>query len=198
MKKEIKELQPRRQLKYCPMCGVTLPKTFDHYMPAARFPEYAVMALNLIPCCSQCNSIKDDDWLSTSGERQFLHLYFDCIPEEQYLFVQLLSSADMRGVGASFELRRPSGFRRNKWSLLTSHYKRLKLLERFSEEGNEEIAEVLAGCKAHLQAGGGSASLLLQNLANDRATVYGDSHWRTVLMRALSTYSRLDQLIPLI
>jgi hypothetical protein len=57
LKKAIIETQPTRQLKYCPMCGTTLPKTFDHYMPAVLFPEYAVHPLNLVPCSYLCNSI---------------------------------------------------------------------------------------------------------------------------------------------
>lgn len=49
LKKAIHDAQPKRLLKYCPMCGTTLPRTFDHYMPAVAFPEFAVHPLNLVP-----------------------------------------------------------------------------------------------------------------------------------------------------
>src|SRR5260221_13490191 len=33
LKEDIKTSQPPRQLKYCPMCGTTVPATFDHHLP---------------------------------------------------------------------------------------------------------------------------------------------------------------------
>jgi len=77
LKTAIKAAQPTRTLKYCPMCGTTLHSTFDHYMPMARFPEFSVHALNLVPCCSTCNSTKLHDWLGSNGERQYLHSFVD-------------------------------------------------------------------------------------------------------------------------
>ncbi len=89
LKDDIRSAQPQRQLKYCPMCGTTLPKTYDHYLPAVAFPEFAVHALNLVPCCALCNSMKDDDWLSAAGERQYLHAYADILPDVQFVHVTL-------------------------------------------------------------------------------------------------------------
>ena len=108
LKEAIKRTQPRRSMKYCPMCGTTLYSTFDHYMPMARFPEFSVHPLNLVPCCSRCNSIKHDDWLTTNGERQYLHSFSDDIPDKTFLRVTLIEDANLTGVGADSVLLGPT------------------------------------------------------------------------------------------
>ena len=59
----------------CQYCEIGSPDTFDHYLPEGTFPEYSVLALNLVPCCHLCNSKKSNIFL-VSGQRQFLNLYF--------------------------------------------------------------------------------------------------------------------------
>ena len=71
------------------MCGTTLPRTFDDYVPAVKFPEFAVHPLNLVPCCATCNSTKDADWLTAAGTRQYLHTYSDQLPDVQFVSVTL-------------------------------------------------------------------------------------------------------------
>lgn len=195
MKKAIKENQPKRQLKYCPMCGTTLPKTFDHYMPAVRFPEFAVHPHNLVPCCSRCNSTKDDDWLNAKGERQYFHAYADTVPDVQFVEVALVENPATKRVGAKFNLQRPAGVKDHQWRLVDSHYSRLKLIELFDEHGNDEVTEILADCFTHLETGGGDARTFLTGRAKDRTRIYGRNHWIVVLMTALSQHPNLDQWI---
>lgn len=194
LKQAIKEAQPRRQLKYCPMCGTTLPKTFDHYMPAVRFPEFAVHALNLVPCCSTCNSTKDDDWLSVTGRRQFLHAYTDEIPDLQFVRVTLHENQVFEGVGATFSLERPEGMADEQWSLIDSHFRRLKLIDRYNELSNDEISEVLSDCRVFYEAGGGRQNVrnFLVGRANERRNVHGINHWIVVLMNAMALHADLE------
>ncbi len=37
IKNLIRKSQEKRFLKYCPMCGTTLPRTYDHYLPSSLF-----------------------------------------------------------------------------------------------------------------------------------------------------------------
>lgn len=191
LKKSIATAQASRVLKYCPMCGTTLPRTHDHYLPAARFPEFSVHALNLVPCCSHCNSIKDDDWLDSNGKRQYLHLFSDEIPEDAFLVVVLTELPSMDGVGATFRLQRPAEFPPPAWELIEAHFRRLRLLERYSEQVNDEIAEILSDCAIYLEEGGISAASFLRKRAAERASVYGRSHWRVVLMQGLADSPKL-------
>ena len=185
LKNAIIDTQPKRQLKYCPMCGTTLPKTYDHYLPAVRFPEYAVHPLNLVPCCSLCNSIKDDDWLCAAGERQYLHAYSDALPDAQFVHVTLHQHAALKGVGATFSLQLPADVSAAQWRLIDSHFRRLHLIDRYDELGNDEIAEMLSDSKAYQDAGGPDVQAFLRRCAKDRRAVYGRNHWAAVLMSAL-------------
>lgn len=191
LKKDIKGAQPRRQLKYCPMCGTTLPKTYDHYLPAVLFPEFAVHPLNLVPCCALCNSIKDDDWLSAAGERQYLHAYADAVPNVQFVHVTLHEDPALLGVGATFSLEWPDGVPAAQWRLIESHFRRLKLITRYDELGNDEIAEILSDCKTYQEAGGPDARLFLSCRAAERKSVHGRNHWTAVLMDALAGHPKL-------
>lgn len=197
LKQAIRDAQPKRLLKYCPMCGTTLPGTFDHYMPAVRFPEFAVHPLNLVPCCAKCNSIKDDDWLSAAGARQFLHAYTDQVPELELVHVTLCTHPAFDGVGANFSLQRPAQIADELWNLIDSHFRRLKLIERYDDRGNDEIGEILADCGAHLSAGGADVRNFLRGRAADRRAVYGTNHWIAVLMQAMSEHPNLDAWVDL-
>lgn len=192
LKKAIVETQPKRQLKYCPMCGTTLPKTYDHYLPAVLFPEYAVHPLNLVPCCSLCNSIKDDDWLCAAGQRQYLHAYSDALPDAQFVHVTLHQHAAFKGVGATFSLRQPADVPAAQWRLIDSHFRRLRLIDRYDELGNDEIAEMLSDSKAYQDAGGLDVQTFLHGRATDRRAVYGRNHWTAVLMSALAEHLDLQ------
>jgi len=191
LKSAIKDAQPKRRLKFCPMCGVSRPSTYDHYLPGIRFPEFSVHPLNLVPCCSICNSTKDDDFLNQAGTLQYLHLYSDLIPTTPFLVVQLQSRPPAKAPGAAFSISRPSGFNLVAWALIERHYERLHLLERYSEDANDEIEEILESCAVHLSNGGKSARKFLRTFATQRAALYGDSDWRVVLTRELMLWTKL-------
>ncbi len=191
LKQAIREAQPKRTLKYCPMCGTTLPRTFDHYLPGAKFPEFAVHPLNLVPCCSTCNSTKDDFWLSASGKRLFWHAYTDKVPDLQFVRVTLHEDQALAGVGATFSLDKPSGVASDLWELIDSHFRRLKLIERYDERSNDEVAEILSDCGVFLETGGQDVQAFLNGQAKDRSTVYGRNHWIAVLMDAMAQHQNL-------
>lgn len=192
LKQAIRDAQPKRLLKYCPMCGTTLPRTFDHYMPGVIFPEFAVHPLNLVPCCATCNSTKDDDWLTAAGKRQFLHAYTDEVPDIQFVQVTLHEEHALAGVGATFSLVRPAGMDDDLWDLIDSHFRRLKLLDRYDERGNDEVAEILSDCRQFHDAGGQDVRAFLTGRADDRRTVYGRNHWIAVLMGAMAQHPNLE------
>lgn len=154
LKKAIKNAQVPRQLKYCPYCLMTSSDTHDHYLPAARFPEFAVNGLNLVPCCFRCNAIKDDDWLDAAGRRRYLHFYLDPAPDADFLKVQLFVVPPLAGAGAIFSIEQ-AGMSQNDWRLIREHFTRLRLIERYNENASNEIGEFLEAGATHLQTGGG-------------------------------------------
>lgn len=70
--------------EFCPLCGVNLVNTMDHYIPQESYPLFVVHPLNLIPSCSQCNGRKSDTILE-NGTRKFWNVYLDTPPKDQYL-----------------------------------------------------------------------------------------------------------------
>ena len=195
LKQAILDAQPKRLLKYCPMCGTTLPRTFDHYMPAIKFPEFAVHPMNLVPCCATCNSTKDADWVNEEGNRQYVHAYLDQLPDLQFVSVTLHQDPIFHGVGATFSIKMPIGMPKNLWTIVASHFKRLSLIERYDDRGNDEIGEILADCRSFIDAGGTDVKAFLQGRVNDRKTTYGRNHWIVVLMDAMARHQDLEDWI---
>ena len=182
--KLIKDTQPKRFLSLCPYCGLTIPKTHDHYLPESRFPELAVHALNLVPCCGACNETKNKYWRN-DNHRIFLHFYSDIIPQTQYIKATLYS-IDTSAVGASFAMQRPDNVADYIWEILEAHYEQLKLIEQYNENVNDEISCVHNSCVAHLRNGGTSLSGFINDLLIPEEHLFGTNHWRVVLMKKLA------------
>lgn len=197
LKRAIIDAQPPRLLKYCPMCGTTIHSTFDHYLPASRFPEFSVHPLNLVPCCSECNSIKDNFWINAAGERLFLHAFSDELPDEIYLEVILHEDASLTGVGASFNLVIPDDMDEQISQLIQSHFSRLHLLDRYRELSNDEIGEIIADGKEFMQAGGNDVRAFLRGCGNERAGIYGRNDWRSLLMVALANHHKIEDWVSI-
>lgn len=194
LKKAIKEAQAPRRLKYCPYCCMATNETHDHYLPASRFPEFAVNGLNLIPCCFKCNAIKDNDWLDDAGRRRYLHFYLDEIPNVDFLKVQLVVTPPLLGVGALFSIEQ-AGMTDDEWRLISEHFNRLHLIERYNENANDEIAGFLEAGATHVQTGGPDVREFLRAQALKGQEVFGRCNWRSVLLRALSDHADLDDWI---
>lgn len=68
------------QLPHCPMCGSAVTGSLDHFLPKEAFPEFSVMAANLIPACSHCNSsVKGRTYKGDTSDEWMLHPYFDTV-----------------------------------------------------------------------------------------------------------------------
>lgn len=189
---DIDNAQDKQALKYCPLCGTTLPGGYDHYMPAEKFPEFAVNAINLVPCCAMCNSTKDDDWLDAAGNRQYIHFYIDQIPEVAFLRVEILQDPAIVGVGARFYLDQ-SGIDPSVWIVISSHFSRLRLIARYSDLVNSEIDTILDSCCDYLRADGPNVRTFITNSAATATKVHGRNHWRAVLMAAMANHADLEE-----
>ena len=195
LKDLIESVQPARRLIKCPMCNITLPRTFDHYLAAEKFPELSVHGLNLIPCCSTCNSIKDDDWLDGNGERQYIHYFSDNLTSLNYLECSITVRPGFNFPGANFSISKPTQMPNIDWGLLVRHFNRLHLIERYNELGNDTISYLLRTCKAHIDAGGTQPGVFLSNYATNDEEDYGVNYWVAVLTRKLVAHPNFLQWI---
>ncbi len=182
---EIENAQLDGALAKCPYCGITRPSSYDHYMPEEYFPELAVHALNLIPCCTLCNSSKGATFL-VANRRQYLHFYSDNIPSELFLFAEVTTRPNTVAYAVSFRIEKPNMFSSRDWILIETHYRRLKLLTKYKNEANDEISTIFSSCKAHMKDRGGSVLSFLTDICDDEAEQLGENHWRVVLKRTLA------------
>ncbi|MEI2454760.1 hypothetical protein ABU614_15065 [Lysobacter firmicutimachus] len=129
--------------------------------------------------------------MSIHGKRQFLHSYTDIVPDLQFVKVTLHEDPHFTGVGATFSLERPAEMEENVWDLIDSHFRRLKLIDRYDERSNDEVAEILSDCRVFLNAGGANLQEFLKGRSNDRRETYGANHWIAVLMNTMAEHPNL-------
>ena len=120
----------------CQNCTINDVNTFDHLVPKDDFAEFAVNPKNLIPCCSQCNSLKSNNWRN-DGIRSSLNLYLDELPRVQYLFVNV--EVGNRSIETNFYIDNRNNMDNRLFQLISSHYQQLRLFERFSEAADDVI-----------------------------------------------------------
>src|SRR5262249_12895266 len=139
LKHAIESAQPPAGRRICHFCGTNYVSNFEHYLPKDSFPEYSVCVFNLMPCCSQCNEKKSNIFL-LANRRQIVHLYFDSIPSEKFVTVDIKFHKDEPV--AEFSLQHNPKIPNDIFSLLSNHYQRLGLLERYSEYASTEFANI--------------------------------------------------------
>jgi 5-methylcytosine-specific restriction endonuclease McrA len=75
----------------CPFCNERDASTLDHYLPKSIFPEFAILPINLIPCCKDCNHEKGEH-KADSETKQLIHPYYDDIDSQQWLYASVTPS----------------------------------------------------------------------------------------------------------
>lgn len=173
-------------LNRCPYCTLNAANTTEHILPKSVYEEFAVHALNLIPCCSECNSKKGDNFKDRSGNPLFLNFYYDILPEKQYLFVDL--SFDEKGVvNFNYRLDNVNHIDVRLFDLICRHYEKLDLLKRFKTKAISEYPEIESSLRAFLpnENIGAFMDNLKQKAMLD-ANSYGYNYWKVVLYLALA------------
>jgi hypothetical protein len=167
----------------CPNCTIGEVNSFDHYLPKIEFPEFVVNPLNLIPCCSQCNSNKNASWRHENN-RLFLNPYIDNLPNVQFLFVDLKILDN--GIDLTYFLDPKRGIASNLFYLIQSHYAKLNLLERFKQNSDYIISELETEIKKYSQYL--SIDTIKDTVIEECESNYrllGRNNWKLVLKMAL-------------
>lgn len=175
----------------CPYCVLSEPNTLEHILPKGRYPEYAVHVFNLIPCCSKCNShkgeaIKD----SRTGLPQTLNFYYH--NPEEFQFLNVDCNLDSNGNPQFlYRLAFPSDADPILSSIITNHFNRLHLIERY----NEEVIRIYAATEPMIRGlcnGRNLADALnsISDYINKISSSYGINHYMLVLFNCLLTSSQ--------
>lgn len=124
----------------CPYCGINSHGSFDHYLPKEDYPDFSVLAVNLIPCCEKCNSKKGKRWKDDVGNRLFLNYYYDLLSEEKYLYAYLSYDSTNVAPTVSFDVVYNEKIKIELFEIINSHYEKLELCQRFESHANDEIS----------------------------------------------------------
>lgn len=169
----------------CPYCGISEPKTLDHYLPKESYPEFSVFPANLIPICHVCNSsYKGTQLLSNTGERLFLHSYFDVLPLFDFICVQV-------NMGAEIEIEfniTPKADDPYFSTVITNHFLKLGLKQRFARKAAAEIARKRPALTRIFNVKQNYAVVAneLAQIASDLRSTCSGNHWKVALYEALS------------
>lgn len=169
----------------CPLCGQGQATTIDHYLPQDSFPEFAILPVNLVPCCWQCNHAKGRNYARNS-ETSYLHVYFDVITEnDRFLFADL--EVLPLGLKIRYFVAPPVSLSERLRKRLTSHFERLDLASYYLKEGINEVTERCDSVEAQLMAGGPCAvrTYLRQEMASV-AAARGVNYWRYAILDAMA------------
>lgn len=166
----------------CPYCTLNEANTLEHILPKQSYPEYAVHAYNLIPCCSKCNSYKGADIKDESGIPWTLNFYYHDPDAFHYLEAEF--KTDANGFPEfEYHLNFPDDCDQLLKRIIENHYEKLHLLDRFKEMAEGRYAEEeirLLNC--------GSIAEVVENLSSYISSAgfrYGRNHYYVAMLRCM-------------
>jgi 5-methylcytosine-specific restriction endonuclease McrA len=195
MVKQIKTNQHRDLQGTCQYCGIQKPNTIDHYLPQSDFPEFSVLALNLIPCCNDCNTKKNNYWLD-NGFRGIINFYIDNLPQIQFLYCDITFDSISEIPNINFHLNIPTTINSRLKKIIENHFARLDLCNKYGEYIHDLITDKINSIVNYLNSKDSTEiKLRIENDANSLRDRYGINNWKTVLTYELSKNSDFIELI---
>lgn len=172
-RKRIFDCMPRGMKTTCPYCLISESDTLDHYFSEDEFAEYIIFTPNLIPCCTKCNRYKG------KSRRNTLHLYFDTIPQLQYLIIEL-SFKDPFVPSVEISLNKSAPV------LIQKHFKTLKLIDRYKNRCTDELASKSRSLLRSFQKNHYDSALeALEDEVESLENTYGKNYWKSCLYKSI-------------
>lgn len=134
----------------CPLCAHRTVTTLDHHLPKALYPALAVVPLNLVPSCSDCNKAKLAR-IPHAAEDVSLHPYFDDVGNERWLFAEVI---EVEPASLRFRAEPPATLDTLLAERLRRHFRGLNLSALYGSEAAEELLNIRY-LLSSLQASGG-------------------------------------------
>lgn len=130
-KTEVLDVIRAHGLDFCPSCGEDgYPRTLDHYLPKEKFPEFSILSRNLSPMCDMCQGAKLAKTLTVTGEKIFLHPYYDSLRNIPILKAEILPTFNS---GATTQLSISADVQPVSLRLLCQrHCEEMKIPERYA------------------------------------------------------------------
>ncbi|WP_327303685.1 HNH endonuclease signature motif containing protein [Streptomyces sp. NBC_01298] len=128
---------------FCPLCTIGTVSTIDHHLPKMKYPLLAVVPVNLVPACGDCNKKKGEHAPATE-EEQTLHPYYpvQTLFEHPWLVARILPPTATRGIVAAFSVSPHPEWPPVLAARLNSHLRVLELDTRFTYAVVSELSAV--------------------------------------------------------
>lgn len=166
----------------CPLCGHRTVSTLDHHLPKAHYPALAVVPLNLVPACGDCNKAKLASLPSTASE-ETLHPYFDDITGDRWLYAEVI---EKEPAALRFFVNAPAHWGAVLAARVDLHFRTLGLAKLYAAEAADELLNIRHQLQI-IHASGGAA--MVRTEMDERAEssrVVRVNGWRTVTFEAFA------------
>lgn len=166
----------------CPLCERAQVCALDHFLPKNAFPEYSILADNLIPVCERCNRLKGDECDKVDGLLMF-HAYFDEFPDVEILVTEIDVEST---VAIRYSLHRSDKIDNLTFTRVEKQFKILGLFDFYQMEAIAELTDQIdLYDETYTSLGDSGLRSTLSALARG-AERKGVNHWKAALYRALS------------
>lgn len=185
LRKHIKATNFSTVSSTCQNCTVDSINSMDHILPQSLYPEFIVHPKNLFPCCTTCNSIKNNA-IAKGDYQPFINLYLDTLPQEQYLYVNIIFDNE-KGLDFEFLLKNDKcKIDDSFFVLLKNHYSKLNLFIRMKEKSLELITAFQNDVKNFSNYLPFEQVVKINmDTVNENLSAYGYNHWFFILQKAL-------------
>ena len=171
----------------CPYCNVTTVDSLDHVLPTSVYPEFSVLAQNLVPACTRCNRKKGQACFKASGEN-LIHPYFVQMPCDPILFARVVVETET--VTWKYYLQQNGSVDDESFEQINNLFVLLDLANLYHRSSVDEILDKLGSIDVVYNAHG--AAGVQEYLKRDADSVrdnQGENYWKTVILRALAESS---------
>lgn len=166
----------------CPLCERAQVCALDHFLPKKHFPEYSILADNLIPVCERCNRLKGDECDRSDGLLMF-HAYFDEFPNKEILVAEIGVDST---VSIRYSLRRSDEIDDFTFQRVEKQFETLGLFDFYQMEAVAELTDQVDLYDETYDSFGDSGLRSTLGALTRGAERKGINHWKAALYRALS------------
>lgn len=137
------------ELGVCPMCGHRDVTELDHYLPKSQYPLLSTNPVNLVPCCSDCNGLKDNSYPKNDYE-EFIHPYYDDIEGDRWLQAKIKKTSPCSFL---FFVDAPEHWPELLKMRLKYHFDELELGKLYAAQAGKEKARIRGALERRLNRG---------------------------------------------
>lgn len=136
----------------CPLCGISIVTTVDHYLPKARYPIFSIYTKNLVPACDTCNKGKGSS-VYKSKESQPLHPYFSSshFYRTDWIKANVLKTNPLSFL---FYVNPPKSWSATDQERIKNHFNDFNLQAKYSVNASQFLTIIKQNIKSVLERGG--------------------------------------------